>query len=1021
MHDRRTIFRSRIAALAFVLAAHSGLAGAVEKVDFNREIRPLLSDKCFKCHGFDPKNREADVRLDVSEGAYAKRDDGSAVIVPGKSADSLVYHRIASDDPDAKMPPPGSGKELNAEQVALIKRWIDEGAEYKPHWSFVAPQRPKLPVVQNAAWPAAAIDRFILAKLEQAKLTPAEAADRYQLIRRLSLDLTGIPPTPEAAVAFAADPAPDAYEKLVDRLLASSHYGERWALWWLDLARYADTNGYEVDRPRSIWPYRDWVIHAMNDNMPFDQFAIEQLAGDLLPNATLAQKVATGFHRNTFFNEEGGHDYEQFRWEAIVDRVHTTSTVFLGLTTACAQCHDHKFDPISHREYYEFFAFLNNCDEPQLQVPQPEIVAERARILAEIAKSEAKLAEKFPSDNDDPKSRQQALAEKFEAWRKETAGSARRWVVLEPTKWTAKNGTTLSKLDDNSILGTGDRPETECYDVVYRAPLKKITGIKLEAIPDPRLPYGGPGRGYYGQDGTFLLSELTATVRPLDADSDPHSAKLTRPSASFGAKSVSEALDGKKLTGWKIKDGIGRRVVATFEFAKPIEFDTGAELSLKFLQNFVHSQTLGRFYIWATGDDGRLKASDMPNEVERILLKHADDWTAAEREQAMQYYLSIAPELADEHKKIEALRKSLPAIPTTLVLEERQDRRPSHKHGRGDFKRKEEEVSPGVPSFLPPLPKDAPRNRLTMARWLVDRKNPLVARVVMNQVWQNYFGRGLVSTPEDFGTQGDPPSHPELLDWLACEFMDSGWDLKHMHRLIVTSAAYRQSSAASPEKLEHDPENVLVSRGPRFRLHSETIRDIVLSASGMLTDKLGGPSVFPPQPEGVAEASAIQAPTWVTSTGPDRYRRGLYTHRKRGAPYAAFAAFDAPAQNVCSMKRIRSNTPLASLTLLNDGVIIEAAQTLAARALKMSGDDEVRLRYAFQLCVTRPPTDAEVATLSEYLKHQRERFERNDSDAPTVAGLSKEESADAKLAADRAAWTMLARVLLNLDETICKE
>jgi hypothetical protein len=1003
-------------------------ASGGDKVDFNRQIRPLLSDKCFKCHGFDPQHREADLRLDVQEGAFAKRDDGSAPIVSGKSDQSLIYQRIASDDPDAKMPPPDSGKVLTADQIALIKRWIDQGADYQSHWSFVSPQRPALPAVSKNNWASNPIDRFILAKLEQAKLSPAPVADRYQLVRRLSLDLIGLPPTPEEAAAFVNDDSPNAYEKLVERLLDSSHYGERWALWWLDLARYADTNGYEVDRPRSIWPYRDWVIGALNDDMPFDQFAIEQIAGDLLPNSKLSQKIATGFHRNTFFNEEGGHDYEQFRWESIVDRVHTTSTVFLGLTMACAQCHTHKFDPITHEEYYQFFAFLNNCDEPHVEAPQPEITAERQKILAEIARHEAALADNFPCDSDDAGARRKLVEEKFEAWRKAAAGDARKWVVLEPLKLASKNGTTLTKLDDNSVLATGDRPETECYDVIYRAPLKKITGIKLEVVPDPRLPFGGPGRGYFGQDGTFLLSELSATARPFKADSpdaseaEPRLVKLVHPTASFAATSIAKSLDSQKLTGWHIKGGNGRRVIATFEFAEPIEYDAGAELSLKFLQNFVHSQTLGRFYIWATGDEGILNASDMPNEVEAILLKPVDQWTANERQRAMEYYLSIAPELKKEHQKIAALRKSLPAMPTTLVLEERKERRPSFLHARGDFRRRDKEVSPGVPSFLPPLPDDAPRNRLTLARWLVDRKNPLVARVVMNQIWQNYFGRGIVSTPEDFGTQGDPPSHPELLDWLACEFMDSGWSLKHMHRLIVTSAAYRQSSAASPEKLEHDPENVLVSRGPRFRLHGETIRDIVLAASGQLVDKLGGPSVFPPQPEGVSEASSIQSPKWITSTGADRYRRALYTHRKRGAPYAAFAAFDTPAQNVCSMKRIRSNTPLASLTLLNDGVIIEAAQTLATRILKDGGNgNEAKLRYAFQLCVTRPPSDAELATLSDYLRRQHERFERNDSDAATVAGLAEIEAADRKLAADRAAWTMLSRVLLNLDETICKE
>ncbi len=1028
MNDRRAKILSCFAGLMLGLLWQISSAIAEEKVDFNRQIRPLLSDKCFKCHGFDPKHREADLRLDTPEGVFEKRDDGSAPIVVGRSTDSLVFQRISSEDPDIKMPPPDSGKKLTTEEIALIKRWIDEGAEYRPHWSFIAPQRPELPKVNDTKWVVNSIDQFILSRIEQAKLSPALPADRYQLIRRVSLDLTGLPPTPEEADAFVHDNSPRAYEELVERLLNSPHYGERWALWWLDLARYADTNGYEVDRPRSIWPYRDWVINAFNSNIPFNEFTVDQIAGDMLPDATLSQKVATGFHRNTFFNEEGGHDYEQFRWESIVDRVHTTSTVFLGLTMACAQCHTHKFDPITHREYYEFFAFLNNCDEPQMEVPQPEMIAQREKTLAEIAEYEANLLEKFPCNSEDRDKRAKVLHEKFDAWRTQTAAESRSWTVLEPIEWKSKNGTTLSRLNDNSILATGDQPETECYDIVYRAPLKKITGIKLEAVPDPRLPFGGPGRGFYGQDGTFLLSEISVQVRPLSSDHEKTSEdglrdiELVHPSASFAADSIAKAIDGEKLSGWHIKGGIGRRVVATFEFAKPIKIDAGAELSIKFLQNFMQSQTLGHFYVWATDDDGPLNASNMPNEVEKILLHPVDTWSPKDRKDVVQYYLSITPELKEEHKQIESLQKLLPVIPTTLVLEERQNKRPSHVHSRGEFKRKEAVVTPKTPGFLHPLPDDAPRNRLTLARWLVDRKNPLVGRVIMNQIWQNYFGRGIVSTPEDFGTQGDPPSHPELLDWLACEFMDSGWDLKHIHRLIVTSATYQQSSAASPEKLERDPENVFLSHGSRFRLHSETIRDVVLSASGLLTGKLGGPSVFPPQPEGVVEALAFLSKSWEVSTGSDRYRRGLYTHRKRGAPYAAYAAFDAPPQNVCSMKRIRSNTPLASLALLNDEVIVEAAQAVATRIAREGLDgDEAKVRFAFQLCLTRPPNDAEFATLFSYLGQQRKRFENGLDHAATVAGLTESKATEDKEKVDLATFTMLARVLLNLDETICKE
>jgi len=1077
-------------------------APAEKAIDFDDDINPIFQKNCASCHGAG--KQESSFRLDI-EAAAKKGGDNGPAIVAGDSANSALIKRVAGADADTIMPPADSGiAKLSDDQVSLLRAWIDQGARWSAsgqaaadaleakrkaalkHWAFQRPQRPNLPPVKAKDWPRNAIDHFVLARLEAAGIPPESESDRYALIRRLSLDLTGLVPTVEEAAAFVNDKSPDAYEQLVERLLASPHYGERWALWWLDIARYADTNGYEIDRPRSIWPYRDWVITAFNANMPFNQFAVEQMAGDLLPHATPQQRIATGFHRNTFYNEEGGHDPEQFRWEAIIDRVSTTGTAFLGLTIGCAQCHDHKYDPIAQNEFYEFFAFLNNDDEPFVEVPQDRIAAERASLLAQIAKIETDLASHFPIDEKATASatgasaestakeppleqrRAAALEAKFEQWRKQAAAEARHWVVMEPIHWTSKHNQTLTRLDDNSLLASGDLPEVDSFEIRYKAPLTKITGLRLEALPHPSLPEDGPGRGYLISDGTFFLSEINLAVSGSAANataanspptnsattsstatnnsaassaetpaavSPPRKLGLTHPTASYSHKGgpVSNALDGIKLTGWHTKDGAGRRHVAVFETSEPIALEACSHLSVTLLQNLAHAQMIGHFRISVTEEKPPHQASDMPAEVESLLLKSPEQWSPADRSQVKSYYLSIAPELKQEHKAIEALRKKLPRQPTTMVLEARAEPRVSHKYVRGDFHRPGPEMTPNVPRFLHKLP-DGPRNRLSLARWLVDDQNPLIGRVIANQLWQCYFGRGLVATPEDFGTQGAAPTHPELLDWLAREFIDGGWDLKHMHRSIVTSAAYRQSSSATPNKVEVDPENLLISRGPRYRVHAELIRDVALQASGLLNPAIGGPSVFPPQPKGVSEASYSKF-EWPTSNGPDRYRRGVYTFRKRTAMYAAYSVFDAPPQNICAMKRIRSNTPLQGLALLNDSAMIEAAQALAAKVIgEGPSDDQGKLRLAFERCLTRPPSEAEATKLTDYLAVQRKRFESDAGDAAKVAGVDvKPDKGEAskvnaeQLAAvdpaivERAAWSAVARVLLNLDETISKE
>ncbi|HXG08609.1 MAG TPA: PSD1 and planctomycete cytochrome C domain-containing protein, partial [Gemmataceae bacterium] len=818
-------------------------AARADRLDFNRDIRPILSGHCFKCHGPDEEKRKARLRLDLRDAALRPARSGMPIIAPGKPDESELVQRIFSTDPAEVMPPPAAKLPLSDSQKQSLKRWIAEGAEYQPHWAFVPPRQAPLPKVKQTDWPRNPIDYFILARLEKEGLRPSPPADRYTLVRRLYLDLIGLPPTPEEADAFVNDDSPNAYEKLVDRLLASPHYGERWARRWLDLARYADTNGYEKDRARSIWPYRDWVINALNADLPFDQFTIEQIAGDLLPNATLEQRIATGFHRNTMLNEEGGIDPLEFRFHAMTDRVATTGTVWLGLTLGCAQCHTHKYDPISQREYYQLMAFLNNADEPELEVPTPDVAARRAELEAQIAAGVADLPNRFPPEaaqgpeDDRPVEvrRRAHLERKFGEWLCREAERAVRWTVLRPAE-ARSNLPLLTVLEDNSVLASGDQSKRDVYDLTFRTDQKGITAIRLEVLPDESLPKRGPGRVYYeGPFGDFFLSEITLT-----ANGKP--VPLSRATHSFanGKNGAAAAIDGDPHTGWSINGGQGRAHTAVFNLAEPLA-DAG-ELTVSLLFERYYAAGLGRFRIAVTTDCRPAEARGLPADLEDLLLVPADQLTAAQRERLRQHYLSVAPELAAEHEAIRKLRDQMPAYPTTLVLAERppQNPRPTFLHRRGEFLQPAERVEPDVPSVLHPLPENSRPNRLTFARWLVDPRNPLVGRVTMNRQWAAFFGRGIVRTVEDFGFQGEPPSHPELLDWLAVELVNQGWSIKKMHRLIVTSATYRQSSRVTPELLARDPPNVLLARGPRFRIEAEQIRDSALRAAGLLAAKIGG-------------------------------------------------------------------------------------------------------------------------------------------------------------------------------------
>ncbi len=975
--------------------------------DFNRDIRPILSNNCFQCHGPDDQQRQAGLRFDLLEAATRPAESGKTAIVAGKPDQSELLARIHAAEDDGRMPPADSNKTLSEPQKKLLEQWIAAGAKAEIHWSFKSPERPTLPEVADRAWPKNDIDLFILGRLEREGLKPSPAAERVTLVRRVYLDLIGLLPTVEEVDGFLRDTRPEAYDELVDRLLDSPHYGERWARRWLDLARYADTNGYEKDRPRSIWPYRDWVIRALNSDMPFDRFTIEQIAGDLLPDADLATKVATGFHRNTMVNEEGGIDVEEFRFHATVDRTNTTGAVWLGLTIGCAQCHTHKFDPIAQREYYQLFAMLNNADEEELELPQSNIAKQRAAIAEKIAAIEAERAAQF-----DP--------EKFAAWVAESSKSARHWATISPASVISTGNATMTTLPDRSVLASGDKPNQDTYIIEFTSELPQITGIRLEVLPHESLPESGPGRAPLFSEGDFMLGEFSLAALPAAATEPPLPLRLVNATHSYAAEKspASNAIDGDLDTGWSIKGRTGQPHQAVFVLENPIEAKVDAKLRVTLEQRYIHQMTIGRFRLSYTNDEAPA-ASSHPAEIEAILAAEPSGRSFEQVEVLKRHYLDVALELAEKNKQIADLRKRLPKQPTTLVMQERDSThaRTTRLAHRGEFLSPREPVAAGVPSVLHPLPSAAAGDRLALARWLVDPANPLVARVVVNRHWQAIFGRGLVRTTEDFGLRGEPPSHPELLDYLATEFVARGWSVKQIHRLIVTSATYRQASKLTPELKERDPSNVLLARGPRLRVEAETVRDMALGASGLLSPAIGGPSVFPPQPPGVSDL-AYGSSSWPTSQGADRFRRGLYTYLKRTSPYATFTTFDAPSGENCVVRRERSNTPLQALTILNDPVFVEAVQALGKRVVESNVSEPAdRARMLFRWCLSREPSSDELSELLEFYQVQLARLQKGQLDAKAIAPI---DSAFDRLP-ELAAWSLVGRAILNLDEFVTKE
>jgi len=984
------------------------LCGLVSAADFVQQIQPVFERWCYSCHG--PKLQMGGLRLDSKNLAMAGGQSG-AVIKPGNARESSLYQRVAGIGEQARMPM--AGEPLKKAEVELIQSWIDggavwpesvsaESAEIKKHWAYVAPRRPVLPKVK-ASHP---IDRFIAARLEKEGLSFSPEADKVILLRRLSLDLIGLPPSIAEVNAFLADKSKDAYGKQVERLLQSPHYGERWGRHWLDAARYADSDGFEKDKQRWVWFYRDWVVNALNRDLPYDRFVIEQIAGDLLPGATQDQRVATGFLRNSMINEEGGIDPEQFRMEAMFDRMDAIGKAILGVTIQCAQCHNHKYDPLTQEDYYRMFAFLNNAHESNIAAYTPEEERKRAEIFRQIREIEEDLKHRTPDWPD-----------RMARWEQTAKGNQPEWTVVHPeVEDISTGGQRYLPMGDGSFLAQGYAPTKHRAQFDTKTNLTGIRAFRLDLLTDPNLPMGGPGRSI---KGTAALTEFEVEIAPASEPKKREKLKIVRATADFnGVEAPLEsiyfdktdkkrvtgpiefAVDGKDETAWGTDAGPGRRNQprkAVFVAEKPVGFAGGT------IVTFYLSQKHGG---WNSDDNmnhnlGRMRLSVTPaaDVAADPLPKAVREGLGTGSAAVFSYWRTTVPEWKDANERIEQLWKEHPAGSSQLVLAQREQMRPTHMLARGDFLKPAREVKPGVPGFLHTLPQGAESNRLGFAKWLVDRNSPTTARAIVNRVWQAYFGTGLVATSEDLGKQAEAPSHPELLDWLAVEFMEKGWSLKNLHRTMATSAAYRQSSNVTPELQAKDPFNRLLARGPRFRVEAEIVRDIALAASGLLNTKVGGPSVYPPAPEFLFQPPVSYGPKqWHEEKGENRYRRGLYTFRYRSVPYPMLQNFDAPNGDMACVRRTRSNTPLQALTTLNEPLFVEAAQALAERTLKEGGaTDRERMEYAFRRCVVRKPTGAESDELLSFLSKQQQRLPGKD------------------------AWAAAARILLNLDETITKE
>ena len=1231
---------------------------AQAKVNYNLDVRPILADNCFACHGPDANTRQADLRLDTKAGAFSE-PSGYPAIVPGKPEESELHLRIASNDDNYRMPPADFNKTLTPAQIDLITQWIREGANWEEHWSFTAPVRPTPPDVKNAEWIRNPIDAFILSRLDKEGLPPASESDKRTLIRRLSFDLTGLPPTLEEIHQFLADDSPDAYEKLIDTFMAKPEYGEHLARFWLDVARYGDTHGLHLDNYREMWPYRDWVIEAFNKNMPFDQFTIEQLAGDLLPEPTLEQLIATGFNRCHVTTSEGGSIDEEYYVRYAIDRANTTSTVWMGLAVGCAQCHDHKYDPITQKEFYQLYAYFNNITEkamdgnrkdspPVVKLPTPEQKSELAAFDEQIVGLDAQTKAPIPEVD----------ATQI-AWENRMP----RWTTLKPTLLSSKGGATLEVLEDYSILASGTNPEREIYEVIAELPPGKWSAVRLEGLTHESLPKGGVGRS---DNSNVVLTDFALYIAPSTADTDVSSvedneteAQVERetftdsdaevetgsatvadtgteveaesaPEGETGAENetantnpddpwthipivhawadheqalgenglegiVANAIDDKPDTGWALdrkqedrqaiflvsapfgKEGgklkirlkheydLRQKQLGRFRLAltdAPTIYPIGSKITLAdwhaagpftaehgnlafykvyepetknvntndtfevdgktikwekqahWVDGQVHNDIVGensatyvfrnitsvtqqraQLYIgsndalkvWLNGTEVLSKnvqrdtaanqeqlqvqlkpgnnalflkvvnysgpsgfyfrmetdAPMTPADIVDIAAMPRNERETEYQAQIRDYYRqNITPDktvnentqrafsdlkalfahLAEVQQKRDTLDASLT---TTLVMEEREEPRGAYVLTRGEYQHRGEQVYPQTPTVLPSISADAPPNRLSFAKWLFSPEHPLTARVAINRYWQDVFGVGIVKTAEDFGTQGTPPVHPELLDWLATEFIASGWDVQKMLKLMLTSATYRQSAQVTPEKLERDADNALLSRGPRYRLDAEIVRDNALALGGLLYTKIGGPSVKPPQPDGLWKAvgfTGSNTDTFVQDTGPDKvYRRSLYTFWKRTAPPPQMNILDAPSREACTIRRERTNTPMQALMLMNDPQFFEAARAFAERAVKEGGETpEARLAYLFEMATARLPKPVEEALLLKTFQTHYQELEANPEGSKKLVTIGESVPDETLDAVEVAAWTMIANLILNLDEVLNK-
>ena len=1000
-----------VALLTVPLAPLGSTVRAAEPVDFNRDVRPILAENCFKCHGFDDQARKGGLRLDTADGATKKSDSDHSAVVPGNPDASELVARLIASDAAERMPPPETGRVLKPAQIETLRRWIAEGAKYARHWSFEPPRKPPLPKVKNFGWAQQDLDRYLLSRLEREGLAPNTRADKATLARRAALDIIGIPPDSKTLAAFLEDDSPLAFERYVDALLASPHFGERWARHWLDLGRYADTKGYEKDLSRTLWRWRDWVIDAFNADMPYDQFTREQLAGDLLPGATRDQSLATGFHRNTMVNDEGGTDDEEFRVAAVKDRVDTTMQVWMGLTMGCAKCHSHKYDPISHSEYYRFYAFFNQTEdadrydeEPKLLTPTRDEERRTQQLKDQLAAAELKLVTPTPEV-------ESALA----AWEADALASL-TWQVLKPTAMLATSGSTLELKDDGSVLAKGEPPTREAYVLRFNAPAGRLNGLRLEVLPDPANPKGGVGRSK--DDGNFVLSGIRLAARGADGkqfDIPLVSAEADFSQQGYPVESVLNNSDPKKK-GWAISPKRKENHAAIFG-TEPRDLGTDVELTVTLSHEFEFSFpgfAIGRF---------RLGITAGPASLASIIQTPVDKRSDEQKKTLFTWFANNGPATRPLRDEIAQLKDSIAAIKpvSTPVLRELPEakRRVTKIQKRGNFLEPGDEVQPATIAVLHPFPQDAPLSRLGVAQWLMSRENPLTARVAANRVWSHLFGRGLVETEEDFGASGAPPLHPELLDWLAVEFMEQGWSFKKLIRTIVLSATYQQSSRVTPDLLARDRDNRLLARGPRFRLEAEMIRDQALAASGLLGRQIGGPSVFPWQPAGLWK-STYNNTKWETSPGDDRHRRGLYTFIKRTTPYPQMVTFDGTSRETCTIRRVRTNTPLQALTVMNDPVFVECAQSLARKMDNAGPELDLQLVAGLKAALLRDPRPAEIAALrglyQERLKAARQDLDAARRLATEPLGPLPESSDPAHLAA----LTAVANVILNLDEFLTK-